>query len=304
MYNYGQLQVTFDDGSVGWYEAGWGPMMSEIAFFVKDVIGPKGCVSIVKDPNEAAAASSDDIDSHTKTNCIRLHHSAIDANNEFVKAGRVHQHRGRAGSPGAVRSRAGLPAARDPAGRWTCRRTCSDAVNSLRIVLAADESFRTGQSRHAVRHEADLSCTIVLPTHIGRYRVTRLIRPGRHGRRVRRARRPAGCRPVAIKVVRPEAVSDERARERFRREARAAARVSHPHICPLYEFDEADGHPFLVMELLEGEPLSVRLARGAMPLDEALALAQTMLDALAALHRRGIMHRDLKPANVFLTPHG
>ncbi len=50
--NYGQLQVTFDDGSVGWYEAGWGPMMSEVAFFVKDVVGPKGCVSIVKDPNE------------------------------------------------------------------------------------------------------------------------------------------------------------------------------------------------------------------------------------------------------------
>ena len=64
-------------------------------------------------------------------------------------------------------------------------------------------------------------------------------------------------RPVAIKVVRPEALADERARERFRREARAAARVSHPHICPLYEFDEADGQPFLVMELLEGEPLSV-----------------------------------------------
>ena len=79
MYNYGQLQVTFDDGSVGWYEAGWGPMMSEVAFFVKDVIGPKGCVSIVKDPNETSAAGSNDIDSHTKTNCIRLHHSAIDA---------------------------------------------------------------------------------------------------------------------------------------------------------------------------------------------------------------------------------
>src|SRR5712692_8225862 len=69
-YNYGQLQVEFDDGSVGWYEAGWGPMMSEVAFFVKDVVGPKGCVSIVKDPNEATAAGSDDIDSHTKTNCI------------------------------------------------------------------------------------------------------------------------------------------------------------------------------------------------------------------------------------------
>ncbi len=143
----------------------------------------------------------------------------------------------------------------------------------------------------------------MLPTHIGRYRVTRLIGQGGMGV-VYAAHDDRLDRPVAIKVVRPEAVSDERARERFRREARAAARVSHPHICPLYEFDEADGHPFLVMELLEGEPLSVRLARGAMPLDEALTLAQTMLDALAALHRRGIMHRDLKPANVFLTPHG
>ena len=63
---------------------GWGPMMSEVAFFVKDVVGPKGCVSIVKDPNEATAAGSDDIDSHTKTNCIRLHRSALDASNEFV----------------------------------------------------------------------------------------------------------------------------------------------------------------------------------------------------------------------------
>ena len=88
MYNYGQLQVTFDDGSVGWYEAGWGPMMSEVAFFVKDVIGPKGCVSIVKDPNESGASGSDDIDSHTKTNCIRLHRSDIDAT-ERVRAGRT-----------------------------------------------------------------------------------------------------------------------------------------------------------------------------------------------------------------------
>src|SRR4030042_3240165 len=85
MYNYGQLQVTFDDGSVGWYEAGWGPLMSEVAFFVKDGVGPKGCVSIVKDPNESSAGGSGDIDSHTKTNCRRVNNAAIDADNEFVK---------------------------------------------------------------------------------------------------------------------------------------------------------------------------------------------------------------------------
>jgi len=144
MYNYGQLQVTFDDGSVGWYEAGWGPMMSEVAFFVKDVIGPKGSVSIVKDPNESSAGGSDDIDSHTKTNCLRVHHAAIDANNEFVKADELvstedepdHQalcEREQAYLLRAIRENVDLTD------------HMADAVNSLRIVLAADESFRTGR---------------------------------------------------------------------------------------------------------------------------------------------------------------
>ena len=83
MYNYGHLQVTFDDGSVGWYEAGWGPMMSETAFFIKDVIGPKGCVSIV----DAMKDDSSDIDSHTQTGCLRVHHSELDADGNYVTPG-------------------------------------------------------------------------------------------------------------------------------------------------------------------------------------------------------------------------
>jgi predicted dehydrogenase len=144
MYNYGQLQVTFDDGSVGWYEAGWGPMMSETAFFVKDVIGPKGCVSIVKDPNESSAKGSDDIDSHTKTNCIRLHHADIDANNEFVKRDELintedePDHQGLCDREQAFFLRA-IQQDLDLTAHM------NDAVNSLRIVLAADESVRTGQ---------------------------------------------------------------------------------------------------------------------------------------------------------------
>jgi predicted dehydrogenase len=144
MYNYGQLQVTFDDGSVGWYEAGWGPMMSEVAFFVKDVVGPGGCVSIVKDPNEAAAGGSDDIDSHTKTNCIRLHHAEIDANNEFVRPDEYintedepdHQ---------ALCDREQAYLLRAIQQDLDLSDHMNDAVNSLRIVLAADRSFRTGQ---------------------------------------------------------------------------------------------------------------------------------------------------------------
>jgi predicted dehydrogenase len=144
MYNYGQLQVTFDDGSVGWYEAGWGPMMSEVAFFVKDVIGPRGCVSIVKDPNETSASGSDDIDSHTKTNCIRLHHSDIDANNEFVKSDELintedePDHQGLCDREQAYLLRA-IQQDLDLSDHM------DDAVNSLRIVVAADESVRTGQ---------------------------------------------------------------------------------------------------------------------------------------------------------------
>jgi predicted dehydrogenase len=144
MYNYGQLQVTFDDGSVGWYEAGWGPMMSEVAFFVKDVIGPKGCVSIVKDPSETSAKGSDDIDSHTKTNCIKLHHAGIDASNEFVKADEListedePDHQGLCDREQAYFLRA-IQQDLDLSEHM------ADAVNSLRIVLAADESVRTGQ---------------------------------------------------------------------------------------------------------------------------------------------------------------
>jgi len=144
MYNYGHLHVSFDDGSVGWYEAGWGPMMSEVAFFVKDVIGPKGSVSIVKDPNEATAGGSDDIDSHTKTNLLRLHHAEIDAANEFVRQDEL------------------ISTEDEPDHQALCDREqayllraiqddidltdhMNDAVNSLRIVLAADRSVRTGE---------------------------------------------------------------------------------------------------------------------------------------------------------------
>jgi predicted dehydrogenase len=144
MYNYGQLQVTFDDGSVGWYEAGWGPMMSEVAFFVKDVVGPKGCVSIVKDADQDNAGGSEDIDSHTKTNSIRLHHSDIDGKNEFVKPDETintedePDHQGLCDREQAFLLRA-IQQDVDLSDHM------NDAVNSLRIVLAADESVRTGQ---------------------------------------------------------------------------------------------------------------------------------------------------------------
>ncbi len=81
-YNYGQLQIRFEDGSVGWYEAGWGPMMSETAYFVKDVIGPKGAVSIVSEKG-VYDEGSDDIDRHTKSDTLKIHHSSLGQDGKF-----------------------------------------------------------------------------------------------------------------------------------------------------------------------------------------------------------------------------
>ena len=144
MYNYGQLQVAFADGSVGWYEAGWGPMMSETAFFVKDVVGPKGCVSIVA-KQAGGGTKSSDIGSHTKTESLLLHHAALRADGTFETADEI------------------IDLTDEPDHQELCAREqryfrraiaedldlsdhMGDAVNSLRIVLAADESVRTGRT--------------------------------------------------------------------------------------------------------------------------------------------------------------
>jgi predicted dehydrogenase len=142
MYNYGQLQVTFEDGSVGWYEAGWGPMMSEVAFFVKDVVGPKGSVSI---SGMGEGEETDDVDAHSKAESIKLHHSELNEDGQFVNEDEV------------------IDCADEPDHDGLCYREqeiflnaiindvdlgdhMDDAVNSLRIVIAADEAFRSGKT--------------------------------------------------------------------------------------------------------------------------------------------------------------
>lgn len=141
MYNYGHLQVTFDDGSVGWYEAGWGPMMSETAFFVKDVVGPKGSVSIV----EEAKGESKDIEGHTKTGGLRLHHSTLNADGQFAKADELIDTSDEPSHDDLCEREQAflLQAIRED---WDLSTHVQEAVNSLKIVLAADESFRTGKT--------------------------------------------------------------------------------------------------------------------------------------------------------------
>jgi serine/threonine protein kinase/tetratricopeptide (TPR) repeat protein len=141
-----------------------------------------------------------------------------------------------------------------------------------------------------------------LPSRIGHYKVSRKLGEGGMGV-VYAARDERLERTVALKTM--AAVSkDETARKRFWREARAAAAVNHPNVCQLYEIGEDGGELFIAMELLEGEPLSERLRRGALSVAESAPIGLGMLAALSALHARGIVHRDLKPSNVFLTHHG
>lgn len=142
-YNYGQLQIYFEDGSVGWYEAGWGPMVSETAFFIKDVIGPKGSVSIVA-KEAGGEGKSGSIESHTKTESLRIHHADLDEKELFQKKDEW------------------ISMEDEPDHQELCNREqryflkailddidlsdhIGDAVNSLRIAFACDESVKTGK---------------------------------------------------------------------------------------------------------------------------------------------------------------
>ena len=140
------------------------------------------------------------------------------------------------------------------------------------------------------------------PSRIGPYTVERKLGEGGMGV-VYAARDERLQRVVAVKTM-SSFGADEAARKRFWREARAAASVNHPNICQIYEIGDDNGQLFIAMELLEGEVLSERLARGALSPVDAVPIALGILAALAALHARAIVHRDLKPSNVFLTPHG
>jgi len=121
---------------------------------------------------------------------------------------------------------------------------------------------------------------------------------------VYRARDTRLGREVALKVLPEEFARDADRMARFEREAQVLASLNHPNISAIYDLEEANGIRALVMELVEGQTLAERIARGAIPLEEALAIARQTADALEAAHEKGIVHRDLKPANVKITPQG
>jgi len=137
----------------------------------------------------------------------------------------------------------------------------------------------------------------------GHYRILERLGAGGMGV-VYRAHDEQLDRDVAIKVLPAASFRDPPARARLLREARTASKLNHPHICTIYEVGEADGQAYIAMELVEGQPLSARLAGGALPVEQVLRYGLHLADALAHAHQRGIIHRDLKSANVIITPEG
>jgi eukaryotic-like serine/threonine-protein kinase len=145
--------------------------------------------------------------------------------------------------------------------------------------------------------------TLSAGTRLGPYEILAPLGAGGMGE-VYKARDTRLDRTVAIKVLPPHLSSSAELRERFEREAKTISQISHPHICALYDVNREGETEYLVMELLEGETLSARLAKGALPLEQALRYGVEIADALDKAHRQGIVHRDLKPGNVMLTKSG
>jgi serine/threonine protein kinase/dipeptidyl aminopeptidase/acylaminoacyl peptidase len=165
-------------------------------------------------------------------------------------------------------------------------------------LLAADERAKSFLESPAVVRGDDARVTRSLEgERIGPYQLASRIGAGGMGE-VYQARDTTLNRLVAIKVLLPAIANDPDRLARFRREAQVLASLNHPHIAQIHGFEDADGVRALVMELVEGPTLADRIVSGAIPMNEALAIASQIADALEAAHEQGVIHRDLKPANI------
>ena len=195
-------------------------------------------------------------------------------------------------------------------------RTAGDRARFLDEACAGDDKLRA-DVESLLAHDADSGAVLAapgrvagamlagmaprpMPERIGSYRILSFIGAGGMGE-VYRARDVKLDRDVAIKVLPGDVADDPERRSRLLREARAVAALNHPNICTIYEVGESDGSVYLAMEMIDGGPLSARLADGPLAPDEIVRHGCELADALAHAHDRGVIHRDLKSANVMIT---
>jgi serine/threonine protein kinase len=182
-----------------------------------------------------------------------------------------------------------------------------DLRREVESLLTSDEQAKSFLESPVLEVAAEAMATEGPPSLIGHllgpYQILSVLGAGGMGE-VYKAKDTRLNRTVAIKIL-PRHLSERPdLRQRFEREARALASLSHPHICPIHDIGKEDGIDFLVMEYLEGETLAGRLRKGALPLEQALKYAVEIAEALDDAHRHGVIHRDLKPGNVMLTKSG
>jgi len=198
-------------------------------------------------------------------------------------------------------------------------RTAEDRARFLDEACAGDDQLRA-EVESLLTHDAESGAVLAapgrvagamlagmaprpMPERIGSYRILSFIGAGGMGE-VYRARDVKLDRDVAIKVLPRDVADDPERRSRLLREAQAVAALNHPNICTIYEVGESDGSVYLAMEMIDGRPLSARLADGALAPDDIVRYGRELADALAHAHDRGVIHRDLKSANVMVTAEG
>jgi DNA-binding winged helix-turn-helix (wHTH) protein len=200
----------------------------------------------------------------------------------------------------------------------TLRRALGDSADDPRYIeTLARRGYRLmptieylesapGIAPGEVTAEAPLPSSSLTGKKVSHYRVLDVIGGGGMGMVFKAEDLKLG-RPAALKFLPEEFAGDADALKRFEREAQTASALNHPNICTIYEIEEHDGQPFIVMELLEGDDLRGRLSASQqkpLPLPELLRISAQICDGLQAAHDRGIIHRDIKPANIFLTKQG
>jgi serine/threonine protein kinase len=180
---------------------------------------------------------------------------------------------------------------------------CRD-VESLLAQQASASGFLDGPAMGvAAQMVSDVGASVLSGRRLGAYQVHERIGAGGMGE-VYRARDSKLGRDVALKILPRVFTGDPDRLARFEREARVLASLNHPHIGAIYGLEDADGIRALVLELVPGKTLADRIACGPIPINDALAIARQMVEALDTAHEKGIVHRDLKPANIKITPDG